>query len=67
MKRYRRGEMLEFLRGARALTATSRQMGQGPEYLGRVLAHDPDGLLTPSEARAILDAHEAATRGIPTV
>lgn len=66
MKRYRRGEMLEKLRGARALTATSRQMGQGPEYLGRVLPHDPDGILSAGEAQAILDALDAATRGIPT-
>lgn len=58
--------MLTHLLGTRAITGTSRQMGHGPEWLGRVLRHDPEGVLSRGEAQAILDAHEAATRGIPT-
>lgn len=66
MKRWTRGAMFDHLRDARALTATSRQMGHGAEWLGRVLRHDPDGVLSRGEAQAILDAHEAASGGVPT-
>ena len=62
-KRWTRGEMSDFLRGRRAMVATSEALGQGKEYLGRVLAHDRDGTLTPDEAARILAAYEP-TRGV---
>ena len=66
MKRWTRGAMLDHLRASRTLTATSRQMGQGPEWLGRVLRHDPEGVLSRGEAQAILDACDAVSGGVPT-
>ena len=62
-KRWTRGEMSDFLRGRRAMVATSEALGQGKEYLGRVLAHDRDGTLTPDEVVRILNAYES-TRGV---
>ena len=56
-KRWRRGEMLEYLRGKRALLLTSQEMGRGREYLSKTLKFDPDAYLSPVVAQEILTAY----------
>ena len=54
--------MLDFLRGKRATVSTAKQLGEPPEFLSRVLKHDPEAFLTPGETERILAAYEA-TKG----
>ena len=56
MKRWTNDAMLKMLRGERAVTATSLQLGRDRTYLSRILGGDPSGTLSPEKAQQILDA-----------
>lgn len=64
MKRWTRSEMLRYLRGRRAVGATSRQMGHDRSWLSRTLSGDPEGAISQELAAQILDACDATQNGV---
>lgn len=59
-------ELLNYLRGQRAIVAVSRQMGETDGFLSRALGSDPAAVPSVEFVQRVMDALDTVTNGAPS-